>query len=108
MRERRDYWSRHIEAWRQSGQSRKAYCEEHGLSYWSMRDWIRKLTESAAPAAPPSQRLVELEPVGGGAEHGGERAPIEVAVGDRYVLRLWPHLRAEQLREVLAILEGSR
>ena len=105
MRERRDYWSRHIEAWRQSGQSRKAYCEEHGLSYWSMRDWIRKL---AGPAEPASQRLVELEPVGGGAQHGGERAPIELAVGDRYVLRLWPHLRAAQLREVLAILEGER
>ena len=105
MRERRDYWSRHIEAWRQSGQSRKAYCEEHGLSYWSMRDWIRKL---AAAPAPASQGLVELAPVGDGTEHGGERAPIELAVGDRYVLRLWPHLRAAQLQEVLAILESNR
>ena len=102
MRERRDYWSRHVEAWRQSGQSRKAYCEKHGLSYWSMREWIRKLAE------PASQRLVELERAGDGAEHSGERAPIELAVGDRYVLRLWPHLRAAQLREVLAILESNR
>ena len=108
MGERRDYWSRHVAEWRQSGQSRKAYCEEHGLAYWSMRDWIRKLAEPAEPAEPASQRLVELEPVGGGAQHGGERAPIELAVGDRYVLRLWPHLRAAQLREVLAILEGER
>ena len=38
MKKGRDYWSRHIAAWRQSGQSRKAYCEEHGLSYWSMRN----------------------------------------------------------------------
>ena len=105
MRQDRDYWSRHVEAWRQSGQSRKAYCEKHGLSYWSMRDWIRKLAD---PVASASQRLVELEPAGDGAEHGGDRAPIELAVGDRYVLRLWPHLRAAQLREVLAILEGSR
>ena len=108
MRERRDYWSRHIEAWRQSGQSRKAYCEEHGLSYWSMRDWIRKLAESAEPAAPTSQRLVELESVGDSTEHGSERAPMELAVGDRYVLRLWPQLRASQLREVLSVLEGGR
>ncbi len=34
MKKGRDYWSRHVAAWRQSGQSRKAYCEEHGLSYW--------------------------------------------------------------------------
>ena len=78
------------------------YCEEHGLSYWSMRDWIRKLAE---PAVPASQRLVELEPVGDGAEHGGERAPIELAVGDRYVLRLWPHLRAERRARVEPVLD---
>ena len=60
MKKGRDYWSRHIAAWRQSGQSRKAYCEEHGLSYWSMRNWISKLPEAAAPE---SQRLVELEPI---------------------------------------------
>ena len=63
MKKGRDYWSRHIAAWRQSGQSRKAYCEEHGLSYWSMRNWISKLPEVAAPE---SQRLVELEPIGVG------------------------------------------
>ena len=73
MRERRDYWSRHIEAWRQSGQSRRAYCEEHALSYWSMRDWIRKLAE---PAVPASQRLVELEPVSGGGDRGGGKRPV--------------------------------
>ena len=105
MKKGRDYWSRHIAAWRQSGQSRKAYCEEHGLSYWSMRDWISKLAEATAAE---SQGLVELEPVGVGAEQGGDQAPIELAVGDRYVLRLWPHLRAAQLREVLGVLESSR
>ena len=31
MEKGRDYWSWHIDAWRRSGQSRKAYCEEHGL-----------------------------------------------------------------------------
>ena len=69
-----------------------------------MRDWISKLAEATAPE---SQGLVELEPVGR-AEDGGDRAPIELAVGDRYVLRLWPHLRAAQLREVLGVLESSR
>ena len=51
---------------------------------------------------------MELEPVGGGAEHGGDRAPIELAVNDRYVLRLWPQVRAAQLREVLGLLDSSR
>ena len=105
MRYGREFWSPHVARWRGSGLSKKAYSEQHELAYWSMRYWANKLAEADGAT---SQRLVELEPVGDSAKHGGERAPIEVVVGDRYVLRLWPHLRAEQLREVLAILESSR
>ena len=100
MRHGRGYWSRHVSAWRRSGLSKKAYSEKHELAYWSMRYWADKLTEAEDTE---SQRLVELEPAGGGAE----RAPMELAVGDRYVVRLWPHVRAAQLREVLRVLESS-
>ena len=94
MRQGRDYWSRQVAAWRRSGQSKKAYCEKHGVSYWSLRHWAAKL---AAPAAPEGQRLVELERVGG----REPSAAIELVVGERYLLRLWPQVRAAQLREVL-------
>ena len=53
---------------------------------------------------PESQRLAELERVGG----PEPRAAIELVVSDRYVLRLWPNVRTAQLREVLAALEGGR
>ena len=105
MRHGRGFWSRHVAAWRSSGQSKKAYSEQHELSYWSMRYWTDKLTE---PEESARQRLVELEPADASAEQGGDQAPMELAVGDRYVLRLWPHLRGGQLREVLAILESRR
>ena len=105
MRHGREFWSQHIAAWRRSGLSKKAYSEQHELPYWSMRYWAGKLSE---PGGSASQQLVELKPTVDGGEHGGDRAPMELAVGDRYVLRLWPHLQAAQLREVLAVLEGSR
>ena len=104
MRQGRDYWSRQVAGWRRSGQSKKAYCEKHGLSYWSLRYWVEKLSPPAGPAAPKEQRLVELEPVAAAAAS----APIELVVGERYVLKLWPSMRAAQLREVLAALEGAR
>ena len=66
-----------------------------------MRHWAAKL---APPAAPESQPLVELKPVG----VVEPRAAIELVVGERYVVRLWPNMRAAQLREVLAVLEGGR
>ena len=37
MRKGREYWSHHVEAWRCSGLSRKWYCEQHDLAYWSLR-----------------------------------------------------------------------
>ncbi len=105
MRQGRDYWSRQVAAWRRSGQSKKAYCEEHGLSYWSLRYWTAQLSPAPAkPAAPETQRLVELERVSG-PEAG---AAIELVVGKRYLLKLWPNVRAAQLREVLAALEDDR
>ena len=107
MRQGRDYWSRQVAAWRRSGQSKKAYCERHGVSYWSLRHWTAKLSAPATPATPATpegQRLVELERVGG----PEPRAAIELVVGERYLLRLWPNVRAAQLREVLSALEGGR
>ena len=105
MRQGRDYWSRQVAAWRRSGQSKKAYCEKHGLSYWSLRYWTAQLSAPAAkPAAAKGQRLVELEAVGA----VEASAPIELVVGERYLLKLWPSVRAAQLREVLAALEGGR
>ena len=92
----REYWSRQVEEWRGSGLSKRAYSERHGVPYSSLCRWVGKLT-----SAPASQALVELGQLGGGAE---PRAAIELVVGDRYVLRLWPSVRAEHLREVLAAL----
>lgn len=105
MRQGREYWSRHVAAWRHSGLTRQAYCEQHDLSYGSLCHWARKLSETAADQRQP---LVELAQ-GAGVDKAAEpRAAMELLVGERYVLRLWPSVRAAHLREVLAALEESR
>ena len=103
MRKGREYWSGHVEAWRCSGLSKKSYCEQHDVAYWSLRYWVDKLL-----SAGESQELVELEAVGVGGEAAEQRAAIELVVDERYVLKLWPSVRAAHLREVLAALEGVR
>lgn len=104
MRQGREYWSRHVAAWRRSGLTKKAYCEQHGLSYWSLRNWDGKLPETADQRQP----LVELARAAGGAKDAEQHAAMELLVGERYVLRLWPSVRAEHLREVLAALEAPK
>ena len=103
MNERRgrEYWSRQVAEWRGSGLSKKAYSERHGLPYSSLCRWAGKLS------APASQPLVELGHLGGGKD-AEPRAVMELVVGDRYVLRLCPSVRAGHLREVLAALEDAR
>ena len=105
MKQGCEYWRRHVEAWRRGGQSKKAYCEQHDLAYWSMCRWAGRLSEGESPER---QQLVELEPVGGLSQEAPARAAIELVVGERYVLRLWASVRAAHLREVLAALEGVR
>ncbi len=101
----REYWSRQVAEWRSSGLSKKAYCERHGLPYWSLCRWAGKV---AQPAEAESHRLVELGRLAGVDVGAEQRAAIELVVADRYVLRLWPSVRAGHLREVLAALEDVR
>lgn len=81
MRQGREYWSRHVAAWRRSGLTKKAYCEQHGLSYWSLRNWDGKLAETADQRQP----LVELARAGGRAKDAEQHATMELLVGRRAV-----------------------
>ena len=45
--EREAYWRRHVGAWRASGATQKAYCEEHGLRSHSLSYWHVRLAEGS-------------------------------------------------------------
>ncbi len=81
----REYWSRQVAEWRGSGLSKKAYCERHGVAYWSLCRWAGKVSQ---PQAPQGEQLVELGPMAGIDGGVEQRAAMELVVGDRYVLRL--------------------
>jgi hypothetical protein len=43
--DRRAFWRGHVQAWRQSGQRRDAYCAEHGLNAQTFNVWVGRLRE---------------------------------------------------------------
>ena len=45
---RRQYWKRHIRAWRDSGLSQAAYCREYGLKHYQLCYWKTRLSEDQA------------------------------------------------------------
>jgi hypothetical protein len=50
-----DRWQRHIEAYRASGLTRKAYCRKHHLNIHQMDYWRKRLKETPAVTNPSNQ-----------------------------------------------------
>jgi len=46
------YWQGHIDAWRQSGQPQRQFCQANDLSYHRFQYWRRKLDGGGRRATP--------------------------------------------------------
>ena len=99
MRHNREFWTRHVKDWRASGLTQAQYCRRHRLTrstfgYWA---WVWKKPNAIRST------LVEV----GRAEVKLEQphSPIELIVERRYLLRLWPGMGPDHLRDVLLVLE---
>lgn len=42
---RYSYWKQHVEAWQASGQSQRAFCQEHDLDYYRFGYWRKKFRQ---------------------------------------------------------------
>jgi len=100
MKHNREFWARHVESWRASGLTQKAYSARRGLAKGSLSYWASALGRRKVAAA---SKLVEVGRTERGSEQG--RSPIELAVQGRYLLRLWPGVDPTHLDEVLRVLE---
>ena len=99
--EKAKYWRKKISKWRSSGMSMKAFCQREGLVLGTMSRWNWDLKRAGG-----GQELVELKsPTVTVAELDRPQTPIEVVLG-RYVVRLHPGAEAQQMRQVLEVLES--
>lgn len=55
-------WKKHVAAWRASGETAAASCEQHGLGLSALRYWTRKAGREAVAAA-DKIRLARVERV---------------------------------------------
>lgn len=100
MKHDRQFWARHVKAWRASGLTQAQYCGRHRLPKGSLGYWVSTLSR----AKPTKSSLVEVGHAAINEE--GQGSPIELAVERRYLLRLWPGMKPDHLREVLSVLEA--
>ena len=60
---RRQFWQRHIRAWRNSGLSQAAYCRENGLKHYQLWYWKTHLAEDQAGVSFGPLQLSSNSPV---------------------------------------------
>ncbi len=99
MKHNREFWSRHVRDWRASGLTQVAYCRRHHLAKGTLGYWASTLKKPKASGC----QLVEVGRAE--AKEQGQGSPIELVVERRYLLRLWPGMEPEHMRDVLAVLE---
>jgi hypothetical protein len=94
--ETRAYWQAHVHRWRDSGQSKQAYCREHGLRAANLYRWCAKLGEG--PRQGPRFVPVQLPMVGNG-------YPMELVLGGGWVLRIGTDADPRRVSELVQELE---
>ena len=98
MKHDREFWTRQVKEWRASGLTQGQYCRRHRLIKGTLGYWSALLKGSRASAALVEVGRAEVKPE-------ERRSPIELIVERRYLLRLWPGMGSDHLREVLSVLE---
>ncbi len=88
------FWKDHIQRFVKSGQSRRQYCQVENLSYWSFRDWQKKIEIT------PEEKLVKVSrrfhP-----QKNDEQTSIEILVADKVSIRIPRSFDGQLLRDVL-------
>ena len=80
---RREFWQAHVEAWRKSGLTQRAYSREHELPEWQLSHWKHRL-QKARRGQERKTRLVPvrvMEETTAGTDHGHRPAPRNAEQG---------------------------
>lgn len=90
------FWSDHIRLWTTSGQSKRKYCIENGLSYWTFREWQKRQSRGTKTG----KNLVQLprEIITGNTE---VRSGIEIQLSGSIIIRINHGFDGGLLRDVL-------
>jgi hypothetical protein len=106
----RPYWSEAdarviVEAWQASDETLGRFAQRHGVHRGRLSRWALRL----GSAEPAPVRFHPVQLAGDGVASGRGAAPIEIEVGagrDVRVIRVAPGFAADDLRRVLAVLDG--
>lgn len=103
MKRTSNHRKNHVLKWKQSGLSMKQYCLEHGISYWSFRDWKMKF-ETDGVQTDAGIGFVEVPVALSRAKK--EYEPIEIVLLNGIRLLVNENSGMEHLKDIVRVLEG--
>jgi transposase-like protein len=101
--DKQQYWRDMVRRWQRSGQTVRAFCDEHGFSEQSFYGWRRTIAEHDQQAQTPA--FVPIRVVSAAATPS---ALLEVVASSGRVIRVPADFDANALRRLLAILEEGQ
>lgn len=107
--QRIEFWRRHLEGWRSSGQTQQVYCREHGVSFKTFaryRDLIGRegKAQAAARLIPVSVKpVVNRSPAS--VERTGSTASIEVRLRNARTIVVADGVDESRLARLVRLLE---
>ena len=91
------YWRDQLARWRESGLSRREYCRRENISYWTFRDWLKKVktAESLKLVRVPREAYTKKQT---------EISQIEIVIHDKISIRIKQGYDGYLLKNLLADL----
>lgn len=65
--QKRAYYEKHLAAWKRSGLTQRAYCQQESIAYGTFKSWGNQLRSASKPLQFVEATAVEAEPA---ASHG--------------------------------------
>lgn len=96
--EKEEYWKKHSEAQRVSGQSMEEYCQSHELNFNSLQYWRAKLSGKRGGEGAKGSRFVQVKVAGSQPVDSGVVARLLFGEGLVLECMSWPE--AKWIREV--------
>lgn len=103
QRQGKEIWAGHIQKWTASGMSRRQYCIGAAISYWTFREWQKRLNEEK----PAGENFVKLPFVQIDSTVIGDPT-IELSLPGDISIRIRKEFDGELLRALLRELGVNR
>jgi len=106
--ERQEFWGKHVAQWKTSGMNQAEYCREHGLKYFQLHYWKKKVEAEGAGVCSGRLRLVPLksgsqtEPTRSSQTGNGIRLTF-----DGFTIEVEDHFNPSTLKNLVHVLRPS-